>query len=86
MRYALDQQGSEIRGGVGGDTAWELCCRLLEQPMQVTSLGSRQLAQLLFLLGSQSVSSVARTELFQGILEDLRERGKRFRRRPTRRP
>ena len=32
MRYAIDHQGSGLRGAVTGDTAWELCGRLLSQP------------------------------------------------------
>ena len=39
-RYVFDHQGLDLRGVVNGDTAWELCCRLLHQSETVPTLGS----------------------------------------------
>ena len=47
MYYARNQQGPDLRGGVTADTAWELCCRTLSEPVDIRSLSSRALAQLL---------------------------------------
>ena len=77
MRYAVDKQGVEMRGSVAGDTAWELCCRVLEQPVHAMALGSRQLSQLLlYLIEESEIPSDARADILQGMLEDLSHRGK----------
>lgn len=47
QRYAADQQGIDLRGGVSGDTAWELCCRLLSTDSTKCKLGTRDIFQLL---------------------------------------
>ena len=43
MRYAIDLQGSDLRGAVDEGTAWELCLRTLASmlPPDATSFGSR---------------------------------------------
>ena len=45
MQYAVDQQSADLRGGVAGDIAWELCCRTLSQSVDAMTLGTRDLAQ-----------------------------------------
>ena len=77
MCHALDQQGTDMRGSVGGDTAWEMCCRLLEQPLDTVSLGSRQIAQLiLYLLDSSKVPSDLREAILHGMVKELTDRDK----------
>ena len=77
MRHALDQQGTDMRGSVAGDTAWEMCCRLLEQPLETPSLGSRQLAQLiLYLLDSSKLPLDLREAILHGMVKELTDRGK----------
>ena len=79
MRYATDQQGLELRGAVTGDTAWELCCRLLSQPDNARSLGTSTLAQLIvYWLGPNQdqktqLPSEMRLAIYKGMQE---ERGK----------
>ena len=78
MRYAVDQQGFDLRGAVTGDTAWELCCRLLSQPADAKSLGTRELAQLLvYWLEERQLPTEMGPAIYQGMLEELHERGKR---------
>ena len=83
MRYAIDQQGLELRGAVTGDTAWELCCRLLSQPDNARSLGTSTLAQLIvYWLGPDTDGSIQlpaemRQAIYKGMQEDLIGRGKR---------
>ena len=83
MRYALDQQGLELRGAVTGDTAWELCCRILSQPDDAKSLGTRELAQLIvYWLGpdqdqKNQLPSDMRLTIYKGMLEEHTGRGKR---------
>ena len=52
MQYAKDQQGTDIRGGVTGDSAWELCCRLLTETstFHLRVVTSGDLAQLIVLV------------------------------------
>ena len=78
MRYALDQQGLDLRGAVTGDTAWELCCRLLSHPAEAKSLGTRELAQLLvYWLEEGQLPTEMRPDIYKGMVEDLHGRGKR---------
>ena len=77
MRYAIDQQGMELRGAVAGDTAWELCCRILGHPEDTKSLGSREIAQLLvYWFEERQLPAEMSDAIYQGMLEDLRERKK----------
>ena len=41
LHYARTLQGDDMRGAVGPDTAWELCCRTLTLPEDAASIGSR---------------------------------------------
>ena len=80
MRYALDEQGSEMRGSVDGGTVWELCGRLLEQPAEVVSTCSTQAKHLAV---SRALRALCGTDLIkepshasgarqgQGCLESL---------------
>ena len=78
MRYAVDQQGFDLRGAVTGDTAWELCCRLLSHPTESKSLGARDLAKLLvYWLEESQLPAEMVPVIYKGMLEDLQERGKR---------
>ena len=86
MYYARNQQGPDMRGGVTADTAWELCCRTLSELVDIYSLSSRTLAQLLmyWLDGDEtspgSQLPVAMREIiYRGMLADLTERGKEIR-------
>ena len=77
MLYATNQQGLDMRGAVAGDTAWELCCRLLTRPLDTHALSSRDLAQLLvYLLDQQQLPDQMRQELYKGMLIELAEREK----------
>ena len=77
-RYALDQQGLDFRGSVAGDTAWELCCRLLSLQPDQTKLGTRDIAQLLvYWLSESQVPSQMRDAVYGGMEADLDSRGKR---------
>ena len=77
MRYAIDQQGMELRGAVAGDTAWELCCRILGHHEDTKSLGSREIAQLLvYWFEERQLPAEMSDAIYQGMLEDLRERKK----------
>jgi hypothetical protein len=77
-RYAVDQQGMDLRGGVTGDTAWELCCRLLSVPANVDKLATREIAQLIvYWLEEKQVPSQMGESVYQGMVEELQARGKR---------
>jgi hypothetical protein len=45
-RYAWEQQGTDLRGSVSADTAWELCCRMLSFQPEQNKIGTRDIAQL----------------------------------------
>ena len=86
MYYARNQQGPDMRGGVTADTAWELCCRTLSELVDIHSLSSRALAQLLMYWPDGDETSpgsplpVAMREIiYGGMLADLTERGKEIR-------
>lgn len=71
LRCAMDQQGTEMRGSVSGDTAWELCCRRLELPAYQPVMSFWQVAQfVLYLIESSVVPVVARAAIFDGMLEE----------------
>ena len=77
MRYAVDQQGVELRGAVTGDTAWELCGRLLTGGTSTRSLSSTDLAQLIvYWLEQGHLPDQMRQVLYKGMVEDLTQRGK----------
>ena len=79
MQYAKDQQGSDIRGGVAGDSAWELCCRLLLEmdTCYMHSMQSTDLAQLIVLwLEAREAHASHRELIYQGMYEDLTARGR----------
>jgi len=77
MRYAVDQQGVDLRGDVSADTAWELCCRVLNRAADTEALRSNDIAQLLvYLLDDGQLPGTLREEMYMGMLSDLRERGK----------
>ena len=77
-RYAVDQQGVDIRGAVSSDTAWELCCRTLSLRPEQNKLGTRDLAQLLvYWLEEGQVAASMKEIIYHGMEADLRARGKR---------
>ena len=77
-RYAMDHQGVDIRGGVTGETAWELCARLLSMQSDHCKLGTREIAQLVvYWLEEGHVPSQMGEALYHGMVADLRERDKR---------
>ena len=81
MQYAKDQQGSDLRGGVAGDSAWEICCRLLLEmdTRHIHSMRSSDLAQLIvFWLEKKLVHSSHRQLIYQGMHEDLKARGRKL--------
>ena len=68
---------SEIRTIVGGDEAWEVCCRELTQPLDTASLGTRDISQLLIYWASlNQLPSEMTQALYAGIQEDWLARGK----------
>ncbi len=78
-QYAIDQQGFDLRGGVTGETAWELCARLLSLPSDLCKLSSRDIAQLVvYWLEEGHVPVQMQAALYEGMLEDLLSRGKRI--------
>ena len=78
MRYAMDHPGSDLRGAATGDTAWELCARLLSQPPDAKTMGTRDLAQLLvYWLDERQVPGEMYTLIYDGMLADLQQRGKK---------
>ena len=77
LRHAVDQQGADMRGSVGADTAWELCCRVLSRSADATYIGSRDIAQLLvYWLEEGGLPAEIRVALYNGMAEDLQQRGK----------
>jgi hypothetical protein len=79
MQYALDKQGMDMRGGVTGDTAWELCGRVLSMADGFRSICSRDAAQLLvYWADNGDISHVLRDTLYLNMEAELRERGKEF--------
>lgn len=77
-RYALDQQGVDIRGSVSADTAWELCGRLLSLQPQQDKFSTRDLAQLLvYWLEERQVPHQMGDAVYEGMLADLSARSKR---------
>ena len=77
LRHALDQQGADMRGSVGADTAWELCCRVLSRSADATYIGSRDIAQLLvYWLEEGGLPAEIRVALYNGMAEELQQRGK----------
>jgi len=76
MRYAIDQQGVDLRGGVASDTAWELCCRLLSAAADCGVLGSAEVAQLLvYWLDEGHVPRQMQKAVYDGMEADLLARG-----------
>ena len=68
---------SEVRCVIGGDEAWEICCRELVQPLDCPSLSSRDIAQLLIFWASLNQMPSDMTQaLYVGMKEDLLKRGK----------
>ena len=82
MLYARDHQAIDIRGGVSGDTAWELCGRLMSAQPCRPSMSSRDLAQLIvFWLDARGdapaqLPTSMRATLYSGMLEDMHKRRK----------
>jgi hypothetical protein len=78
MRYALDQQGAELRGGVTAETTWELCVRSSSLPEDTWTLGTRDIAGLLVYWVDlpTGLPSELGESLYRGMEEDLRQRGK----------
>ena len=48
--YAQSLQSEDMRGAVGPDSAWELCCRELTLPDYQASIGTRLLANFVIYL------------------------------------
>ena len=78
-------QGDDIRGAVGPDTAWELCCRTLTLADDTTFIGSRTLANLIMYLldgdpegekMSPQLPIQMRDVIYAGMEDDLLARGK----------
>ena len=44
MQLSIDKQSMDLRGAVSGETAWELCCRILPKPDDAKTMGTRELA------------------------------------------
>jgi hypothetical protein len=77
LRYAIDQQSFDMRGGVGGETVWELCCRFLSHPLDARALGSSEVAQLLvYWLDEKQLPAQMYEAIFAGMLAELETRGK----------
>ena len=77
MRYASDQQGVDLRGAVTGETAWELCCRLLSLPDSSHSLSTSDIAQLVvYWLEDGHVPLQMQQTLYDGMWAELQARGK----------
>ena len=76
-RYAFDHLGPDLRGDVNGDTAWELCCRLLHLSETVSTLGSGDVAQLIvYWLATGQLPAEMNSSCYEGCVDDLNERGK----------
>ena len=79
FHYALDQQGTDFRGSVAADTAWELCCRLLNISPAATKIGTRDLAQLLvYWMEDNHVPVDLAQAVYVGMEEELKSRNKRI--------
>lgn len=79
MYVALDRQGLDMRGGVGPDTAWELCCLDLPDRADAHTLGTSEVAQLMVVwLEENQLPEAIRAALYAGMVEDLEARGKRI--------
>ena len=77
-----------MRGAVGPDTAWELCCRTLTLPDDAASIGTRTLANLVMYLldGDPEGETMTpqlpiqmRVVIYAGMEDDLIARGKDIR-------
>ena len=76
MRYAVDQQGVDLRGDVSAVTAWELCRRVLNRAADTQALHSNDIAQLLvYLLDDGQLRAAMRVAMFTGMVPELRQRG-----------
>ena len=80
MYVANSQQGDDLRGGVDGGSAWDLCCRQLHLPEDKTRVvSSAALAQLMvYWIEENQLPSEMGVVLYRGMMEDLQERGKRI--------
>jgi hypothetical protein len=77
MRYAVDQQGVDLRGDVSAETAWELCCRVLNRAADTQALHSNDIAQLLvYLLDGGQLPAEMREAMYTGMVPELHQRGK----------
>ena len=76
MRNATDRQGSDMRGSVNADTAWELCCRDLGHQYSMTYTSSGDLAQLLVWLLDVHLPVSMKEHLYPGMDVELMQRGK----------
>ena len=77
MRFAIDQQGVDMRGSVSGNTAWEICCREFGQPDDMQTLSTRDIAALIvFWLDTGVLPKEMAAELYEGMVEDLHAREK----------
>ena len=76
MRNATDRQGSDMRGSVNADTAWELCCRDLGRQYSVTYISSGDLAQLLVWLLDVHLPVSMKEHLYLDMDVELMQRGK----------
>ena len=86
MRYAIDLQGTELRGAVGPDTAWELCCRTLSLAPEAKSIRSGELAQLIvYWIDSGEIPGALGHTIYAGMKDDLNA-AKTFERRLMRAP
>ena len=90
--YARSLQGDDMRGAVGPDSAWELCCRELTLPDNQASIGTRLLANfVIYLLEGGPVRETEgetltaqlpvqmRDVIYAGMEDDLIARGKDIR-------
>ena len=76
MRYAVDWQGMGLRG-TAGESAWELCGRLLTGATSSQTLSSTDLAQLIvYWLERGQLPDEMRQVLYKGMVENLTQRGK----------
>lgn len=77
MQLSIDKQSMDLRGAVSGDTAWELCCRILSKQDDAKTMGTRELAQLLvYNLEEHQLPLEMGTAIYDGMHEDLQKRGK----------
>ena len=77
MRYAVDQQGVDLRGSVSGETAWELCGRFLSDAVALQSLSTVDVAQLVvYWLEDGHVPAQMQEAIYEGMVAELQGRGK----------